>query len=774
MNKFGLGQSVRRKEDYRFLTGTGRYTDDIDLPDQAHLHVLRSPHAHAAIRSIDTREASQAPGVVCVLTGADAEADGLGTLPCLVPLTNRDGSDIVRPPRHALARERVRHVGDPVAAVVAETLDQARDAAELIAVDYQPLPAIADTARAPESGSPQVWEQAARNICIDWEAGDRQATDAAFERADHVVSIDLVNNRLVAAPMEPRVAIGNYDAERDTYTLYLASQGSHRYKNPLSQHILKVPPEKIRVVTPDVGGGFGMKGFVYPEPVVALWAAKRVGRPVKWVSDRSQAFISDDQGRDHVTHAELALDSAGTFLAVRSETIANLGAYLSNAAPFIATAAAKGLQAGGYAVPAAYTSVKGVFTHTVPVDAYRGAGRPEAIFVIERLVDMAAQRLGIEPDEIRRRNVISADAMPYTTATDLTYDSGDFALNISKALEAAGWAEFPQRRDEARRRGKLRGIGMTYYVEFCAPPMLGGEDAIISFEEDDSITLLVGTQAGGQGHETVYAQLISYGLGLPFERINVHQGDTEEIAIGGGTAGSRSMMVQGNAISVAVDDVIAKARPIASDLLEVAADDLEFTDGRFTVAGTDRSAGLFEIAAAAREGKSGDGPLEGAGNFVPGSATYPNGCHVSEVEIDPETGALELVAYTVVDDFGRVVNPLLLAGQVHGGVAQGVGQALLENTIYEPESGQLLTGSFMDYGMPRAHDLPMMDCAWTEIPCRTNPLGIKGAGEAGSVAAPSTVINAVVNALAEFGVTHIDMPATPERIWRAIQGGASA
>ena len=767
--KFGIGQPVRRAEDPRFLTGAGRYTDDIDVPGQVYAYVLRSPHAHAEIGAIDTRTAGAAPGVLAVLTGADVEADGLSDVPCIYRIDNADGSQNAYPPHPMLAKGRVHHVGDAVALVVAETLDQARDAAELIAIDYRPLPVAAATATAAAEGTPQIWDDAPGNICFFVEQGEREAIDAVFASAPHVVKLDLVNNRVAPNPIEPRAALALHDAAGERYTIYTCTQSSHRFRDVLANDIFQVPPEKMLVITPDVGGGFGAKIHVYQDQALALWAAKKVSRPVKWCADRSQSFISDAHGRDNVTHAELAFDDDGRFLAVRSESYANMGAYLSNVATVVQSFYG-GIQTSVYAIPDAYVAVKGVFTNTVPVDAYRGAGRPEAIYRIERLIDLAAQELGLDPAEIRRRNLISPEAMPYTTALGMTYDTGEFARNLDDSLAAARWSEFPARREEARTRDRLRGIGISGYIDTCAGPYLRPEEAAIRFEKDETVTLFIGTQANGQGHETSYAQMLTDALGIDFEKIHVRQGDTSETSLGGGALGSRSMVIGGLAVNAAVETVIDKAKPTAAELLEAAATDIEFAEGQFIVTGTDRGVGIFDVAAVAREGHGGIGasPLEGRAQASSEASTYPNGFHVCEVEIDPETGALEVVAFTAVDDFGTVINPLLAAGQVYGGIAQGIGQALLENAVYDEETGQLLTGSFMDYAMPRASDLPMMDVSWNEIPCRTNPLGVKGAGEAGSIGAPPAVINAIVNALAEYGITHIDMPATPERVWSAI------
>ncbi len=775
MGKFSLGQAVRRVEDQRFLTGQGRYLDDIRLPRQLHAVMLRSPHAHARIAGIDADAARTAPGVVGVFTAAEAQADGLGTLPQARGLRNRDGSPIAKPPRPVLARDRVRHVGDGVAMVVAETVAQAQEAAELINVDYEPLPAIADGAAALAPGAPQIWDEAPGNVAVDWEMGDRAAVEAAFAKAAHVTRLSLVNNRIVVNSMEPRGAIGAYDAESGRYTLYTSSQGSHLVRDALADHVLKIPRDRLRVVTPDVGGGFGMKMIPYPEQALVLWAAYRLGRPVKWVGNRADAFTSDSQGRDHVTTAELALDAEGRFLGLRVETIANIGAYQTMYGPFVPTVAGSGMLAGLYRTPAIHVAVKCVYTNTVPVDAYRGAGRPEAAYVVERIVDAAARELGLSPAEIRRRNFIPPEAMPYTTALGETYDSGDFARVMEEAMRLADWDGFEGRRAAARATGnRRRGIGMSTYVEACGGG--AGESAEIRFEPDGTVTLLIGTQSSGQGHETAFAQLVAQELGLPLDRVRLVQGDTDRIAKGNGTDGSRSLPVGGNAVRAATERIIEKGKRIAAEIMEAAEADIEFADGVFTVAGTDRTVTLNAVAAAAREraGRIGgaesetDSGLAERASYKPRATTYPNGCHIAELEVDIETGVAEVVAYTVVDDFGRVINPLMLEGQVHGGSAQGIGQALFERTVYEPDSGQLLTGSFMDYRVPRAADLPAFTFATRNTPCRTNPLGIKGAGEAGAIGAPPAVINALVDALSEFGITHIDMPATPERIWHSL------
>jgi carbon-monoxide dehydrogenase large subunit len=767
MAKFGVGQPVRRVEDARLLTGKGRYTDDIGVPDQAYAYVLRSPHAHAAIKGIDAKAAAKMPGVLAVLTGADVAADGLGDILCKVDYKNRDGSAMAKPRRPALAQGRVRFVGDPVALVVAETPARARDAADAIAVDYDPLPAVADTAAALKPGAPQIWPEIKGNLALDWQMGDESAVDAQFKQAKRTVALELVNNRIVVNSMEPRGAVGQYDKSTGAYTIHVSSQGVHNIAAQMAE-ALGVKYRQVRCITGDVGGGFGMKIFAYPEYLLVLWAAKRVGRPVRWTPERSEAFISDTHGRDHVSRAELALDGEGRFLAVRVRTVANLGAYLSNYGPFIPTDCGSGLLVGVYGFKAAHVSVKCCVTNTVPIDAYRGAGRPEAAYLVERLVDRAAAELGMAPDKLRAINFIPKEKLPFKQAMGLTYDSGDFHGTMALAQKEADWAGFAKRKAEAKARGRLRGIGMSYYVEAC-----GGqpnEKATLRVDADETVSLMIGTQSNGQGHETAYAQLVAEGLGVPLESIRVVQGDTSLVSFGMGTGGSRSLPVGGAAASQAVTDVIAKGKEIAGEALEAAAADIEFRDGQYRIVGTDRAVGIFEVAKRAKK-KNVD--LSGLGDFMPAVSTFPNGCHVCEVEIDPDTGRVALERLVMVDDFGRIINPLLLAGQVHGGVAQGVGQALLEGCVYDGASGQLLTGSLMDYALPRAGDLPTMKVLWNNQPCTTNPLGLKGAGEAGAIGAPPAVINAIVDALAERGVRHIDMPATPERVWRALHGKAS-
>ena len=771
MKQFGIGQPVRRVEDRRFIAGHGNYVDDITRPRQAYAFMLRSPHAHAVIKGIDANAAHAASGVLAILTGEDLAREGIGDIPCLSAVTNRDQSPSVLPPYPAITSGRVRHVGDTVAIVVAETAAEARDAAELITVNYEPLPAVVETAHALAPGQSQVWEDAPGNLCFDWEIGDRVAVERAMAGARHRISLELVNNRIVVNSMEPRGAIGEYDPGEEIYTLWSSTQGSHFVRNLLAASVFKVPENRIRVVTPDVGGGFGMKLFLYPEHILVLWAAKKVSRPVKWIPDRADAFMTDTQGRDNVTRLELALDDELRFSGLAVEIIANMGAYLSNFAPEIPTASGAVMHSGVYAIPAIHVGVKGAFTHTVPVDAYRGAGRPEAAYAVERLIDYAARQLGVSAQELRRRNFIKPEAMPHRTALGLTYDSGEFARNMDQALAAADLAGFPARRAETRSRGRYRGLGHAVYIEQSGFPP--DEFAELRFDPSGTLTVLMGTQSSGQGHQTAYTQLAVERLGVAPETVRVLQGDTAAISFGRGTGGSRSIPVGGAALAQAADKLIAKGRRIAAHLFEASEADIEFVDGVFTVAGTDRRLGIEEVARAAfdpaRQAPGVEPGFDESGHFTPPQPTFPNGCHVCEVEIEPETGHIEILRYLVVDDFGTVINPLLLAGQVQGGVAQGVGQAMLERTVFEPETGQLLTGSLTDYCIARAEDLPTIEFAYNVVPCRTNPLGVKGAGEAGAIGAPPALVNAVVDALAELGIEHLDMPLTSERLWQAIR-----
>jgi carbon-monoxide dehydrogenase large subunit len=761
MAKFALGQAVSRAEDLTLVKGAGRYADDVRLPNAAYAFVLRSPHAHALLRRLDATAARRAPGVLAVLTGADARADGLGDIPCLIPVTNADGTPRGETPRPLLAVDRVRHVGDPVALVVAESAQRAKDAAELIEVDYEPLPAVADTYAAVKPGAPQVWADVKNNICFDIALGGRAAVDAAFARAKHVTRLELVNNRLVANPLEPRAAVADYDPATGRSTLYTPTQGPHLIRSQIADQILKLDPRELRVVSGNVGGGFGMKIFLHPEQPLVVWASRKLKRPVRWTGERSETFLADVQGRDNYSIAELALDADAKFLALRVTTYANMGAYLSNFGPFIPQLALYVLSSV-YRIPAIALAVKGVVTNTVPVDAYRGAGRPEGIYLAERIVDVAARELGLAPDEIRRRNFI--DAFPYQTPVESEYDSGDFAGTMVLAMAQADWAGFPARRAGAGKRGRLRGIGLGMYIERCGA---GSPDTVtLRVGGDGKVTLISGMQDNGQGHVTGFKQVLSAWLGIDADAIEVVQGDTDVVP-DGLTGGSRFLAIGGVAATAAADEAVGKGRETAASLLEAAAADVEYRDGRYWIAGTDRGVSLFEVAAKA-------GGLAATHTRNPEKYTYPNGCHIVEVEVDPETGETRIERYTIVDDFGRAINPLLLEGQVHGGTVQGVGQALLEHGYYDPETAQLLAGSFMDYALPRADDVPSFDCGFNHSPCTTNPLGVKGAGESGAVGAPAAVISAVVDALyARTGLKHVDMPATREKVWRALrQGGA--
>ena len=769
MAKFGVAQPVRRVEDPRLLKGDGRYTDDIQLPNEAVGVVVRSPHAAARILSVDTAAAQAMPGVLAVVTGKELAAEGIGDRPCLIPLKNRDGSKRADTPYPVLAHEVVRHAGDAVAFVVAETHQQARDAAEAVMVEYDSLPSMTDLAAATEPGAALVWPDAKNNICFDWEAGDKAATDAQFAAAAHVTKLTVINNRVVVASMEARAAVAEYDQASQRWTLYTNTQGGWSIKAILADAIFKVEKDRFRVVTPDVGGGFGMKLFLYAEHALTCYAARKLGRPVKWASERSEAFLSDTHGRDNITHGELALDRDGKFLALRTRNLANMGAYLSNYAPFIPTGAGTKVLASVYDFKAIYANVLGVFTNTVPVDAYRGAGRPESNYVVERLIDTAARELGIDRVEIRRRNMVPPSAMPYRSAMAQTYDSGDFQRVLDSALQKMDWAGFKSRQARSEQAGRKRGIGMAYYLEAT-----GGdpsERAEIRFADDGHVDVFVGTQSTGQGHETAYVQLTASELGIDGDRIRIRQGDTDAIPTGGGTGGARSLYSEGQAILLTTASVIEKGKKAASEALEAAPADIVFEGGRFSITGTDRGMDIIQLATHQRE-RAAKGEdvttLDAAEVAKIDRHTFPNGCHMAEVEVDPETGSIHVARYIVCDDVGKAVNPLIVRGQVHGGVAQGVGQAVMEHTAYDSGSGQLLAGSFMDYALPRASDLPDIEVDLVEVPCESNPLGVKGAGEAGAVGSPPAVINALVDALSSGGVRTIDMPATPEKVWQAL------
>jgi carbon-monoxide dehydrogenase large subunit len=786
MAEGGIGASLKRKEDPRFLTGKGNYTDDIVRPGQTWAAFVRSPHAHARIKKVRTEAARKAPGVVAVLTGADLAADKVGILPAGWLIHSKDGSPMVEPGHPALVADKVRHVGDQVAVVIAETRDQARDAAALVEVDYEELPAVVSVVDAVKPGAPLVHDQAKNNTCYDWHLGDKAATDAAFAKAHKVVTLDLVNNRLIPNAIEPRSAIGDFDKVTGELTLITSSQNPHLIRLLLAAFTLGVPEHKLRVIAPDVGGGFGSKIFHYAEDFVVLWAARKIGRPVKWTATRSESFMSDAHGRDHVTHCELALDKDGRFLGLRERTLASMGGYLSQFAPSVPTYLHATLLAGCYTTPAIYSEVRAVFTNTVPVDAYRGAGRPEASYLLERIIDVAAREMGIDRVEIRRRNFIPADKFPYQTPVALQYDSGNYQATLETALKKADWAGFEKRRAEAKARGKLRGIGISTYVEACgiAPSAvvgaLGGrvglwESAHVRVHPTGTVTLFTGAHSHGQGHETTFAQLVADRLGMSPDQVEVVHGDTAKSAFAMGTYGSRSLAVGGTAIVQALDKIIAKGKKIAAHLLEASEGDVEFKNGKFTVKGTDRAKAFGEVVLAAyiphKYPPNLEPGLEEGAVYDPKNFTFPAGCHICEVEIDPETGTTQVVAFTAVDDVGTVINPMIVEGQVHGGVAQGIGQALLEGCVYDQKTGQLLSGSFLSYTMPRASDLPSFTVGTETTACTHNPLGVKGVGEVGAIGSPPAVINAVCDAI---GVRHLDMPATPERVWRAIRGAAKA
>ncbi len=782
----GIGAAVKRREDFRFIKGAGKYTDDINLPNQTYCYFLRSSVAHATINGIDVSAAKSAPGVVAVYTGADIDASGAGGVPCGWLVTSRDGNPMKEPKHPILATGKVRHVGDPVAAVIAESLEQAKNAAELIRLDLTELPAVVDMKAALQGGT-AVHDEAPDNLCFDWELGDKAAVDAAIAQAAHVTKLDLVNNRLIPNAIEPRVAIGHYEAGTDDYTLYTTSQNPHVIRLLMGAFVLSIPEHKLRVYAPDVGGGFGSKIYHYAEEALVTWASKRVGRPVKWTAERSESFISDAHGRDHITHVEMAFDADGKITALRCDTLANMGGYLSTFAPCIPTWLHGTLLAGQYATPAIYTNVKAVFTNTVPVDAYRGAGRPEATFILERTLSKAAQEMGVDQAELRRKNFIQPNQFPYQTPVAVVYDTGDYEPALNKAMELADYANFESRRAAAKAKGKLRGIGVASYIEACgiAPSSLVGalgaraglyEAATVRVNPTGSVSVLTGSHSHGQGHETTFAQVVADKLGIDIENVDIVHGDTDKVPFGMGTYGSRSIAVGGTALVNALDKVIEKGRKIAAHLLEASAEDIEFANGAYTVKGTDKTKAFGEIALTAYVPhqypiETLEPGLEETAFYDPKNFTYPAGTYICEVEIDPKTGATEIVSFAAADDFGNIVNPMIVEGQVHGGVVQGIGQALMENAVYD-ENGQLLTGSYMDYTMPRADDVPSFKVETLKgTPCTHNPLGVKGCGEAGAIGAPPAVINAIVDALKEYGVDHIDMPATPEKVWRAINSG---
>jgi carbon-monoxide dehydrogenase large subunit len=781
----GIGAAVRRKEDARFLSGHGSYTDDINRPGQLYAFVRRSDRPHAKIRSIDTSAAATAPGVVAVYTGADMAAENIGGLPCGWQIHSKDGSPMKEPPHPVLAVDKVRHVGDPIAVVIAETKQAAKDASEQIVIDYEDLPAVASLRDAIAPGAALVHDDAPGNICYDWHIGDKVVVDAAFAKAAKVVKLDLTNNRLIPNAMEPRAAIGEFDGYSGDYTLYTTSQNPHVIRLLMGAFVLHIPENKLRVVAPDVGGGFGSKIYHYAEEAIVTWAAGKVRRPVKWTAERTESFMSDAHGRDHDTTAEMALDAEGNFLALRVSTLANMGGYLSTFAPCVPTYLYATLLAGVYKTPVIYCEVKAVFTNTVPVDAYRGAGRPEATFLLERLVDACAYDTKTDRVAIRRKNFIPADAFPYQTPVALQYDSGNYQATLDACLKAADHAGFESRRTTAAAKGKLRGMGVSTYLEACgiAPSAVVGslgaraglyEVANIKVHPTGSVTVYTGTHSHGQGHETTLAQLVCSQLGVPLDQVDIVHGDTAKIPFGMGTYGSRSLAVGGSAMVKAMDKIIVKGKKIAAHLMEASVDDIEFKDGTFSVAGTDKTKTLTDISLAAyvphnypiEELEPG---LDETSFYDPKNFTFPGGCHVAEVEIDKDTGVVEVVNFVAVDDVGRVINPMIVEGQVQGGVAQGIGQALLEHAVYD-ESGQLLSGSMMDYTMPRADDLPNITVGTEITLCTHNPLGVKGCGEVGAIGSPPAVINAIIDALKAYNVRHIDMPATPQKLWSIMAG----
>jgi len=778
--KTGVGAPVLRKEDFRFITGKGQYTDDINRQDQAHAYFLRSPHAHATIKKLDISAAKSAPGVLGVLTGDDLAADKIGGLICGWMIHNKDGSPMKAGAHPALAQGKVRYVGDHVAVVIADTYAQAKDAAEKIVVDYQVLPAVVDMNKAKSSAA--IHDVAPDNVVYDWDLGDKAATDAAFSKAKHVTKIDLVNNRLIPNAMEPRAAIGDFDAGTGVYTLYTTSQNPHVARLVLSAFVGIAPEHKLRVIAPDVGGGFGSKIFIYAEETVCVWASKKIGRPVKWTADRTEAFLSDAHGRDHISHAELALDDKGKILGLRVQTKANLGAYLSTFSSCVPTYLYAPLLSGQYDIPAIYAEVEGIYTTTAPVDAYRGAGRPEATFLIERIIEKAARETGTDPATFRRKNFIKS--FPHQTPVIMAYDTGNYTASLDLALEMADYKNFAKRKKDSAKNGKLRGIGFSAYIEACgiAPSAAVGslgagvglwESAEIRVNPVGTVEVLTGSHSHGQGHETTFAQLVADRLGIDIDSVAVVHGDTDKVQFGMGTYGSRSGAVGMSAIVKAVDKVIAKGKKVAAYALEAAEKDIQFKDGRFSVAGTDKSLAFGEVALQAYiahkfNGQDLEPGLKEGAFYDPTNFTFPSGVHICEVEIDPDTGTTDIVKWTAVDDFGNLINPMIVEGQVHGGIAQGVGQALLEGAHYNAD-GQLVTASYMDYTMPRADDLPSFDIGMTNTPCTTNPLGIKGCGEAGAIAAPPAVINAITDAV---GHEDVPMPATPYAVWQACQKGA--
>jgi carbon-monoxide dehydrogenase large subunit len=779
MNRYGIGQPVRRVEDQRFLTGRSRYVDDIQLPHMLHGAVVMSNHPHARIRSINIDAAMKSPGVHLVLTGADAKKENIGGIPPLFMPEDMGGPKGYRTFRPLLEPAKARYVGDRIAFVVAETPEQARIAAELVEIDWEPLPAVVNVAEAAKDGAPKVWDDnGAGNLAFPLMMGNKDATDAAFAKAKHTVSVKLYNNRIVANTMEPRAVIGDYNSAEDTYTLYTSSQNPHGVRGILCGAVFKMPEIKLRVIAPDVGGGFGMKGDIYPEDGLVLWASRKLRRPVKWVATRTEAMLTDNHGRDQLISAEMALDDNGKIMGIRAQALHSVGAYVTNAGVVPVLCALRNIP-NVYVVPAMLVMSKATFTHTTPLGPYRGAGRPEASYVIERLMDEAARKLNLDAVEIRRRNYIPPSAFPYNTTANWTvgapvgwtYDSGDFAKLTDRAVELADWPAFQQRKKKSEAQGRLRGRSLIYYLEDSG---VFNERMEIRFDPQGMVTVVAGTHSHGQGHATTYAQLVSDWLGVPFENVRLVQGDTDAVAFGRGTYASRSAMLGGSALKGAADAIVEKAKDMAAHLLEASAKDLEFREGRFTVVGTDRAIAMTDVAKAffrpvGPTVKFGTGLDASGSSAVP--PTFPNGCHVCELEVDPDTGEVFIDKYVVVDDVGRVINPMICHGQIEGALAQGIGQALMENIVFDPDSGQMLSASFADYAMPRATDLPAhYELDFIDVPAKTNPLGVKGVGEAGCVGAPPAVMNAILDALRPRGVTHLDMPATPRRVWEALRG----
>jgi carbon-monoxide dehydrogenase large subunit len=760
MGQYGIGQPVRRKEDVRLLTGKGRFTDDIHAAGELYAYFLRSPHAHATIRGIDSTAARSAPGVAAIFTGADLAADGLGNLQCDAEFEDRAGGKMYKPLRRVIATDRARFVGEIVGFVLADSLEHAKDAADLVELDYEELPAITATAKALDKKSPVLWPERGSNLAVHWEYGDGPAIEAALAGAAHRVAIDIVNNRVIPSPMEPRAALATYDKAAGKLTLTCPSQGGRRIQNTIAK-IIKIEPQQMRVVSYDTGGGFGIRSKVYPELVAICWAARKIGRPIKWRGDRSETFVSDYHGRDQVNHGEMGLDEDGHVVALKVATILNVGAYLSENGPRLPINGGGRIIPCAYHIPKFYFSVKPVFTNTVPTDTYRGAGRPEANFLMERLMDFAAEECGLSRDEIRRRNLIRPEQLPYRTHLGFTIDSGDFTGTMEMAMKAAHWSDFAARRAESAARGRYRGIGLASFIEGA-----GGrptEEMRVRLEKDGSATVIAGTYSHGQGHETVYAQLVEAFLGIPFDKVTLVQGDSDLAPKGSsGTFGSRSSMMGGDAIKRAAAILVEKAKPVAARLLQSEPEKVSFSDGAFRAG--HGSVTMAEVA------KRSEQPLDESYFYERGAddQNFPNGCHICEIEVDVDLGQIEMLNYVAVDDCGVVLNPFIVHGQVFGGVAQGIGQALTENVIYEEESGQLLTGTYMDYGMPRAHHLSPIAALFNVIPCKTNDLGVKGAGEAGACGAPAALVSALCDALKVFGIRHIDMPLTAEKIWRAV------